>query len=380
MLNALSFFYLLTVFVWFQRSRRAFQALLKNPEVKPTESLPSPLPLVSILLPVKNEEENLRDCLKCLLNQNYPAKEIIVINDNSIDRTSEILNEYARLYPDSIQTVNASQAPKGWTGKNWAIAQGTLLARGEWFLFTDADTRHDPWSLSSSVSYAESKDLDLLTLSPRCLTESFWEKTIQPAAMAFTGLWFPFYRVNDPTSRFTFGNGQYLMIRREAYQIIGGHTKVKGAFLEDFELVRETKKIRRRVECAIGTKIYGTRMYRSLKKIWRGWRRIFFHAFEKNPFHLLEKAISIFFFSFLPFLLLPSLTLDALKDPEHFGILGLINSLILGLVFLTAWKSHSILGGPKKYIFLHPLAALILTGILLDAAWNSLRRKELKWR
>ncbi len=360
----LSFFSLLTVFIWLIRAGRALRALRENPAVQTVLPPLLPTPFISILVPAKNEEVNLEACLKALLRQNYPAKEIIVINDHSVDRTGQILSEYVRLYPNEVRAVNAPSTPSGWTGKNWALAQGIPFARGEWLLFTDADTRHEPASLSSSLTHAKNRSLDLLTLTPRCLVESFWEKTLQPAAMGFLGLWFPFSKVNDPTSPVTFGNGQYLMIRKTTYQKIGGHEKVKGAYLEDFALVRECKSAGFKIECGFGTKIFGTRMYRGLSGIWSGWRRIYLHAFDKNYFLLLQKSLSLFLFSFLPFLFL----LMPMGLP------------ILVLIFLTAWKTHSVVGAPRRYAVLHPLAGLVLAGILLNASWTAFRKKEVKWR
>jgi len=384
MATLLILFYLLTALVWICRSRRAFEALRENPrvEVSPSRSIslsPS-LPLVTILLPVKNEEGNLETCLNRLLNQDHPAKEIIVINDHSIDRTSKILSEYAQSSPNQIRVLEAPPLPKGWTGKNWALTHGEPHARGEWLLFTDADTRHEPWSLSSGLAYAEGKGLALLTLSPRCLTEGFWERVLQPVAMTFLGLWFPFRKVNDPTSSLSFGNGQYLLVRRRVYRALGGHAKVKEAFLEDFALVQEAKKRHFRIECAIGTKIYGTRMYRSFSGIWLGWRRIFFHAFGKNLFRLLKKAALVFLFSFLPFFFFPLLSQMALNTPEHFGALWGFGLFLLAVIVLTAWKAYGIVGAKQGYAFLHPLAGLIVTGILADAARFALTKKELKWR
>ena len=380
----LALFYLLTAAVWLLRSKRAFEALREIPKVNryPDDSL-NPAPgelLVSILVPVKNEELNLEACLKGLHRQNYSAKEIIVINDHSLDRTGEILSEWVRSYPDQVRALDAPDLPPGWTGKNWALAHGAKFARGEWFLFTDADTRHEPWSLTSALAHAEGKDLDLLTLTPRCLAESFWEKMLQPAAMAFTGLWFPLNRVNDPRSPVIFGNGQFLFIRKKAYAAVGGHTKVKEAFLEDFALVREIKKRGFRFECAIGAELYGTRMYRTFLGIWLGWRRIFYHAFEKNPFRLLQKALALFSFSFLPFFFFPILTQITLQHPEHFGKIWGACFPILALILLTAWKAHQLVNAPVAYAFLHPFAGFVLAGVLLDAGWAALQKKELKWR
>lgn len=380
MARFLVLYYILTALIWLHRTRRALEALRENPVVRRPSSPLSPSSPVSVLLPVKNEEENLEECLKSLLHQDYPNIEIIVINDHSIDRTQEILSKYSKLYPERIRALDALETPEGWTGKNWALAEGVREAKGEWLFFTDADTRHDPWSISSSLDHAEGRDLDLLSLSPRCLVEGFWEKTLQPAAMGFTGLWFPFARVNQPSSSLTFGNGQYLAIRKKTYQAIGGHEKVKGAFLEDFALVKEAKQSSFRTECAIGTEIFGTRMYRSLSGIWQGWRRIFLHAFEKNYLQLLAKSASVFVFSLLPFSLFPLFTHWALQNPEQWGKFWGAGLSILGLILWTAWKTHQVVGAPRRFAFLHPLAGLFVAGILADAAWKALQKKEVKWR
>lgn len=361
--NFLFSFYVVTALVWLYRAARALGALKETPRVEiASPGSAEPLPSLSVLIPVKNEEANIGDCLESLLAQDRTALEIIVTNDHSTDRTPEILAETARQCPDQVKILNAPATPPEWTGKNWALAQAVSQARGEWLLFTDADTRHEPWMTASALAHAEGKNLDLLTLTPRCLAEGFWEKTLQPAAMAFLGLWFPFAKVNDPHSPVVFGNGQFLMIRKKVYEALGGHEKVKGEYLEDFALVRAAKAARFRVECAFGTKIFGTRMYRSLRGIWLGWRRIYLHAFEKNPLLLLAKALSVFIFSTLPFVFFPG---------------GLP---VLFLIWGVAWKASGIVGAPRGYSLLHPLAGFIVAGILADAAWQAFRKHPVRWR
>ena len=376
----LTLFFLLTALVWLWRSRKALRALLDNPEIQPLLSTPASLPDVSLLLAVRNEESNLRACLERLLAQNYPSLEIIVINDRSVDRTAEILQEFAQAYPGRLRLLESPPLPQGWTGKNWAIHHGIPHAQGEWLLFTDADTRHEPWALTSAVTHAEKKGFDLVTLSPRCLTEGFWEKTLQPTAIGYLAHWFPFPQVNDPQNSLVFGNGQFFLIRKKVYHALGGHEKVKGELLEDFALVREAKKQGRRIQAAIGTQIYGTRMYDSFAGIWRGWRRIYLHAFEKNPLSLARRVVSTFTFSFLPFFLAVFLVSWFLTDPSGSLLLKSLVVLTLLGILCSAWKTYQVIGAKRRYAFLHPLAGLILAGILADATWLAFHKKEAGWR
>ncbi len=378
--SLLTLFFFLTALVWLWRGWKALRALSDNPQIQPLVSTSAPLPEVSLLLAVKNEESNLRACLERLLAQSYPSLEIIVINDHSVDRTPEILQEFISAYPGRIRLLDAPSLPQGWTGKNWAIHQGIPHAQGKWLLFTDADTRHEPWALVSAVTHAEQKGFDLITLSPRCLTEGFWEKTLQPTAIGYLAHWFPFPRVNDPRTPLVFGNGQFFLIRKKVYHSLGGHEKVKGALLEDFALVREAKKQGRRIQAAIGTQIYGTRMYDSFTGIWRGWRRIFLHAFEKNPLLLARRVISTFTFSFLPFFLsIFFLSWYLAGTSGSIALKSLVTLTLLGILF-SAWKTYQVIGAKRRYALLHPLAGLILAGILADATWLALQKKEVEWR
>lgn len=154
----LALFYSAVALVWLTRAGRALRFLRKCPEVLPSQASQDPLPRVSVLLPVKNEEVNIEAWLARLLAQDSPADEIIVTNDHSTDRTPEILAHFERLNPGRLKLVEAPAVSEGWTGKNWALAQGEREAQGEWFLFTDADTRFEPFTISSAVRHAEARD------------------------------------------------------------------------------------------------------------------------------------------------------------------------------------------------------------------------------
>jgi chlorobactene glucosyltransferase len=380
--NASLFLLIFILAGWIYRSWRSLSELRQAPTLKLTGNARR-LGKVSILIPAKNEQGNIADCVKPFLAELRNGDELIVINNCSEDRTEAILKELGALEirpedppgnsPAKFKYLNTPKTPEGWTGKNYALHLGVQHASGDWLLFTDADTRHEPGSVNAALSFAEEKRLKLLTLLPRCLAHGFWEEAIQPCMMAYMGLWFPVQKINDPGSKVYFGNGQYLLIRAEHYRKIGGHEGVKEAFLEDFALMKKTKETGARGMCAFGMEIYGTRMYESLGAIWRGWRRIFLHAFEQKPVTLLKYGVSVFFFSVFPFAALVPLS-------AHFSISLLLCILILAIILATAATAYSIVKARKRYALLHPLAALVFTAILFDALQMALLERQTHWR
>ena len=367
---------------WLYRSWRSLSELKQAPTLKLTGPT-SRQGKVSILIPAKNEEKNIADCVKPLLAQLRENDEILVINNCSEDGTEAILKRLGAVEIRSgdragnlrakFKYLNTPSTPEGWTGKNFALHLGIEHAAGDWLLFTDADTRHEPGSLNAALSFAEERKLDLLTLLPRCLAHGFWEEVIQPCMMGYMGLWFPVRKINDPKSKVYFGNGQYLLIRAEHYRKIGGHEDVKEAFLEDFALMKKTKEAGARGMCAFGMEVYGTRMYESFDAIWRGWRRIFLHAFEQKTGPILKCGLSVFFFSFFPFIVFITLS-------HYFSVSLLLCIFILVIIFATAATAYAIVRARKRYALFHPLAALVFTAILFDALQMAFFKRRTHWR
>ncbi len=397
--NGILFLLLLNLSGWIYRSWRSLSELKQAPTLKLTGPA-SRRGKVSVLIPAKNEEKNIADCVKPFLAQLHEGDEIIVINNCSTDRTEAILMELGAkeiksqipLHPPLqkgerggfFYYLNTPPTPEGWTGKNYALHLGVQHASGDWLLFTDADTRHEPGSVNAALAFAEEKKLDLLTLLPRCLAHGFWENLIQPCAMSYMGLWFPIQKINDPKSEVYFGNGQYLLLGADHYRKIGGHDGVKAAFLEDFALMKKTKEMGARGMCAFGMEIYGTRMYDSFDALWRGWRRIFLHAFEQKPAPILRCVLSVLFFSIFPlaaFIMLSGHFSVSLRvyDPVGSGTL-LLCILLLVIIFATALKAYAIVKARKGYALLHPLAALVFTAILFDAFQMALFKRQTHWR
>lgn len=237
-------------------------------------------PVVSVVVPARNEEQCLGRCLESLAAQSGGAFEILVVDDGSTDRTRAIAESFT-----PVQVMDAGPLPPGWTGKNHAAWQGAQRARGKWLLFTDADTVHEPGSLGAAVKEAGQWDAALLSYSPRQEVAGFWERALMPVIFADLARTYPPRRVCDPQSPVAAANGQYLMIAREAYEAIGGHRAVAGSLLEDVALARLVKRAGRRLRFRYGGEAVRTRMYRSFAQMWEGWTKNLALLFE-HPLRL----------------------------------------------------------------------------------------------
>ena len=232
---------------------------------------------MSVIVPARNEEACLGACLRSLVlqnnaTQNGVAFEIIVVDDHSTDHTREIASSFSNVSAE-IRIIEAPPLPAGWTGKNNAVTAGSRVARGEWLLFTDADTIHLPGSLLRSLEEAKRHDAALLSYSPEQIVESFWEKAVMPVIFAELAATFRPSQVNNPKSPAAAANGQYILITREAYDAVGGHAAIAGNLLEDVALARAVKRSGRKIFFRYGGNAVRTRMYRSFAQLCEGWTK-----------------------------------------------------------------------------------------------------------
>jgi len=225
-------------------------------------------PEVSVIIPARNEEANLGACLESLVSQAGVEFEIIVVNDHSTDRTGEI----AVSFP-GVRVIEAGALPQGWTGKNNAVACGAREARGQWLLFTDADTVHLPGSLARALSEAKEHEAEMLSYSPEQIAVTFWEMAILPVVFAELARQFPPAKVSDPASPIAAANGQFILIRRETYDAIGGHAAVAGDILEDVALAGRVKASGRKIRFRYAADAVRTRMYRNFAQLREGWTK-----------------------------------------------------------------------------------------------------------
>ena len=226
------------------------------------------LPEVSIIIPARNEEASLRQCLQSLVTQTGVAREILVVDDGSTDRTRDIAQSFAE-----VRVVEARPLPRNWCGKASACQTGADIARGKWLLFTDADTVHRPGSLARALAEARAHQADLLSYSPEQEVCGLAQRALMPLIFADLATAYPPGEVSDPASPIAAANGQFLLISREAYDAVGGHAAIAADLLEDVALARAVKRSGRRLLFRFGGDAVRTHMYRNFRQMREGWTK-----------------------------------------------------------------------------------------------------------
>ncbi len=338
-------------------------------------------------MPARNEERNIRPCVESLLEQDYDHYEVIVVDDGSTDGTPRILDELIASHPhsDRLFVLRLRDAlPEGWAGKPHAIHMGTQEAHGEWFLFTDADTWHAPNALRSSLTQAIEEQADLFTLGSTQELPTFWNRVLMPMAFLGISMLYPPKLVNDPLSKVAIANGQYILIRRQVYETLGGYARpeLKDTLLDDRDLARVVKKQGYKLHFVDGRGLVSVHMYHSLGEIWRGWRKNAYLGNRGGIGFFALQLIGLPMITILPFLL-PLLA--RLTRTRHKGGIGQTEALAATALELTPLLTYRIwlnkqLRVPWYYSLLHPLAGVIFEGILAQSSWRVLTGSGVDWR
>jgi len=270
-------------------SRRRMNILSKS-----AEPIPDPPPRVTIIVPAKDEGGRIRACLTSILAQDYSAFDVLAVDDRSMDDTGRLMDEMAAA-DSRLKVLHIEELPPGWTGKNNALHRAVGLATGQWLLFIDSDVILQPGALSATLRVARSRQYDMLSLILKQETRGIWESALVPIASAAFGTAFMMGLSNSESNRHFFGNGQFMLFQRKAYDQIGGHETVKTQYNEDMTLARIMKEAELRPRIAWGTNLGAVRMYDSLSSIMRGWSRIFFGSSCGSPWRSLMVMLFILF-------------------------------------------------------------------------------------
>jgi len=245
---------------------------------------------VTAIVPARNEEAVVAACIASLASQPEIA-EILVVNDQSADRTASVVRSLMEKIPN-LRLLESSKLPDGWVGKNHALWVGVQQAKCDWLLFTDSDAEHERNSASRALQIAQTHNAALVSFSPEQITGTWYERALIPYVYLRLARRFSYEQVNDPNSRAAAANGQFLMMRREVYDSIGGHASVAGEVLEDVALAMRVKAAGQRIWFGSGKGIVRVRMYRSFQEMWQGWKKNLYRLMGGTPWAVVREIES----------------------------------------------------------------------------------------
>ena len=342
---------------------------------------PRDAPLVTVIVPARNEARNIERCVTSVLATTYPNLELIVVDDASTDGTADIARNATRADPRA-RIVRNAPLPDGWFGKQWACAMGAKLAGGNVLQFTDADTVHSPDLVTRSINAMVRTDADLFSVAGRQQLGGFWEKLLQPQMFTVLSMRYGGTESVNQSTRVSdkIANGQCIFVKRESYDSVGGHEGVRASVAEDLLLAQRFFSVRKRVVLMLGVNQLSTRMYASLREIVKGWRKnVFAGGLDSVPFGRIGKTLFPLALLLPPLLqLLPPLALLL----SAFGA-GASSALVLwasiSMGATLAWwiLVYATIGEDPLYALAYPLGAMVLLYIFFTAV---IRGRRVSWK
>ncbi|MDB5327589.1 MAG: glycosyl transferase family 2 [Phycisphaerales bacterium] len=339
---------------------------------KNRDPLPAEPPLVSILVPAKDEGPRIGSCLQAVLGQEYPAFEVIAINDRSTDDTGAVLDTFINnaAGKTAVRVVHIESLPAGWMGKCHALDNGARHARGEWLFFVDSDVRLSPDALSRMAALCIAREYDALSITTTIETHAFVEKLMLPLLAATWMTMFAGDQTNEDSElERAVANGQAFLIRRSAYEKVGGHAAVKDRIVEDVELMRTLKLAGFRTRFLAGRELAATRMHTHLKQMFNGWARIFAGTARG---HIWQMVLAIGFLVCCVLSLFPALAMVVhLGEVTSFSWSGTPGSSV---IMTTAHASVGLSPYASYWLFAalaHWLLMMILAGLVWFWTGNS---------
>lgn len=344
-----------------------------------SDETPAAGPLVSIIIPARNEAATIRGVMESILRSTYSPIELLVVDDRSTDQTATIAGQ---LQSDPrTRLVPGAELPEGWYGKPWACYQGYQQARGDLLLFTDADTRHQPELLARAVGALLRERAALVTVAPRQLCVSFWERIVMPHIWFLLALRYTPASVNSARrERDVIANGQFILTTRAAYETAGTHAAVRDEVAEDLALAQTYLRHGLRLHFAFAERLMETRMYQDLSSMIEGWSKNMYLGGRRSfPHEPVARALVpvMLFIAETFWLTPPALLLAATLNPSLAGVAAVSGAAVAlsTLFWMLICYGMKI---PIVYGLGYPLGSLLTLYIALRSTWRGDRRVE--WR
>jgi cellulose synthase/poly-beta-1,6-N-acetylglucosamine synthase-like glycosyltransferase len=348
---------------------------------RPIKPLPSNPPKVTVLIPAKDEGEPVRGCLDRVLALDYPDFTVIAVDDRSIDSTGAIFDEFAASHPQKFTAMHIphSGLPAGWLGKCNALHTAAAHAEGEWLLFVDSDVKVEPDSLAATLALALEREYDAVSIMSRLECDGFWETLILPLCAASVGGQALMSLTNDDNRKsIAFANGQFFLIKRSAYEKVGGHAAVRDNIVEDVGLMRILKSADFRTRLYFGRNFASTRMHTTLRQMFNGWARIYSGVCNRRPAKIVLAMVLILSGLSAYIVLAASLALFAAGHAiaARWVWLSIAHVAVLTVVVATIYRLS---GNPMRYALAFPVGGPVLLAIHAYAV-RACRTGRIAWR
>ncbi|GAC1398908.1 MAG: hydroxychlorobactene glucosyltransferase CruC [Ktedonobacteraceae bacterium] len=342
-------------------------------------------PLISVLVPARDEEQSIERCIRSLVAQTYEHLQILVLDDHSSDATAKIVQRVIDELPpqqqERLRLLQGEALPGGWGGKNFACHQLAQHASGKYLFFTDADTVHDPTMVASVLDCMQGHNVSLLTAQPTYELASLGERLVVPLLTFTIMTLLPVTLIQvRPEPSLATGNGQLLCFERSAYTRIGGHESVKNRILEDVLLARLVKTNGLSMLFVDAQDLVRCRMYHSFAEVWSGFSKNLFAFYNYVlPFALIGLLLNVLLFIVPPLLVIAGLFVH-LSSTTLLLALGTYMLAVLMRVLLTLRFTHQYRGWMLLLCLLHPISIALECLILVNSIRWHYRKEGTMWK
>lgn len=320
---------------------------------------------VSILIPARNEERIIEQSVRAFLAQDYPALEVIVVDDRSTDATPRIL---ASIDDPRLVVVRGEEMPDGWLGKPWALHQAAARARGELLMFVDADIFYAPGTISAAVAHIEQRNAAMIALLPRFELHGFWENAAMPqlamSVFSFLPIWIGERR---QIALLAVGGGPGNFVRRADYDAIGGHEALRDAVVDDVSLARRLRKSGRRTETVRSDDFVFLHMYHGLREVIDGFTKNAFAIFGRSYLFALATVVLMLLVHLAPYI---AACFGNWPSIATIVVISLTRVVLFRSLRYPIWNA----------ILLHPVMTVIWAWIFVRSMWLTGIRRQLHWR
>jgi chlorobactene glucosyltransferase len=350
---------LLLIMVNFIINSFLFKNTIKH---KLPESFLKERPLISILIPARNEEDNIKRCINSLLKQDYNNLEILVLDDGSIDRTAEIVNKLIKKDP-RIRLYYGKPLARGWLGKSYACQQLAGYAKGQYLLFVDADTLHFPTSISSAIACLLKYKVDALSVFAKQIMVTFPERMVIPFGNFLIMGFMPLALIRrSRKALFCTAIGQFMLFKKDIYKAIGGHESVKGEILEDVIISKQVKRCGYKFMIFDGRSNLYCRMYHNFSEVVSGYSKILFSSFDYSVMMMSTAIVVIAAIYLMPFVMLPlSIIFDWQQAYINMIFLQMIFILVTRIILSVRYRMKAV------DILLYPLSVIYLLSMAVNS-------------